>query len=185
MRGMAAPAGRWLGILALALSPLLIHLALVGWAEAAPPAPGASRIVTLGLVAASALPHALVNAALLALFGLTLLPGREPLITALARTLSGALSDEAVAYTRGVTWAWSLFFAAQLLVSPILFLAAPLPAWSFFVNVLNLPLVILMFAAEYAFRLRHLRDAPRHSLSDVMRMIGYIKERLSTVAGPG
>lgn len=183
MRRLTAPARRWLCGTVLAVLPLATHAALVGWAEA--PKPGTGEAVTLGLVAASAIPHALVNTGLLALFGLTLLPGREPLVTMLARRMSGAISADTVTYTRGVTWAWSLFFLAQLLGSLILFLAAPLAVWSFFVNVLNLPLVVLMFAAEYAYRLHHLEDAPRHSLADVMRMIGYIRERISTAASLG
>jgi hypothetical protein len=33
-----------------------------------------------------------------------------------------------------------------------------------------------MFAAEHAYRMTHLRDAPRHSMADIVRMIGYIKD---------
>ena len=57
-------------------------------------------------------------------------------------------------YTRRVTQAWSLFFAGQLVTSAALLAFAPRPVWSLFVNVLDLPLVALMFVAEYACRLR-------------------------------
>jgi hypothetical protein len=40
------------------------------------------------------------------------------------------------------------------------------------VNVLDIPLVATMFAAEYACRLCILRDPPRHSLAMILRMVG-------------
>jgi uncharacterized membrane protein len=114
---------------------------------------------SLGLAAAYGLPHAAIYLFLLWLFGRTLLPGREPLVTGLARSVRGALPPHQEVYTRGVTVAWCVFFAAQVAVSALLFLLAPLDAWSLFINVLNLPLLVLMFAAEYLYRtVRHPGD---------------------------
>jgi len=111
------------------------------------------------------------GASLLATFGLTLRPGHEPLITGMARRLHGDIAAELVTYTRNVTIAWTVFFAMQLALSIGLFCFAPLVVWSFFVNILDIPLVAAMFAAEYAIRLRVLRDPPRHSLSAIIGMI--------------
>jgi hypothetical protein len=42
------------------------------------------------------------------------------------------------------------------------------------VNILDIPLVVAMFATEYFCRLRCLRDPPRHSLDQVIRMVTHI-----------
>lgn len=183
----SAAVGRMTAFGVLSLSPLLVHGAL----SLGVPAQVAARwnfggqLVTASLVAASALPHTLAYAVLLSTFAISLLPGRDPVVTWLARRLSGPLGKPMLAYTRGVTWAWCLFFAAQLLTSLSLFTWAPLAVWSFFVNLLNLPLVGLMFAAEYAFRRVHMRDSPRHTLADMIRAIGYLRERFSRQRSSG
>ena len=186
MRLSAPPAKRALAFIGLGCVPLVVHVALAvnGWAHPGSE-PAAARLVTVSLVAASALPHTLVYLGLLTAFGVTLLPGRDPLITALASRMYGAISPEIRRYTRGVTWAWCAFFAAQLTASLLLFLLAPLPVWSFFVNVLNLPLVVLMFAGEHAYRMVRLRDAPRHGLADVLRIAAYLKESIAKQASSG
>jgi hypothetical protein len=127
----------------------------------------------LSFVTVSALSHWAIYASLLTTFALTLRQGHTPLITAMAGRLHGKLlSDEIIRYTRKVTIAWCLFFAAQLLTSVLLFVFAPLTVWSFFVNVLDIPLVVAMFAGEYAYRLHALQDPPRHSLAMIVQMVG-------------
>jgi uncharacterized membrane protein len=137
----------------------------------------------LSFIGASALAHWSIYASLLTTFALTLRPGRTPLITSMAHRLHGALSDEMIRYTRGVTIAWSLFFAAQLLTSILLFSFAPLTVWSVFVNLLDVPLVATMFAAEYAYRLYALRDPPRQSFAMILKMISECAERPSAGRG--
>lgn len=106
-----------------------------------------------GLLAADGLWHASMNIFMLWLFARTLWYGRVPLITGVARQLEGGeLAPEVARYTLRVTQAWSLFFAAQLLCSAALLLFATLPTWSLFVNVLNAPLIALMFVVEYGVR---------------------------------
>jgi len=95
---------------------------------------------------------------MLVVFGRTLAPGREPLVTGLARRVHGTLPPEIEAYTRRVNWAWCVFFAAMALASALLFEFASLESWSLFVNVLTLPLIALMFVAEYAYRIARFRD---------------------------
>jgi uncharacterized membrane protein len=137
------------------------------------------RSILPNLVAASAIPHTFAYLGLLAVFGTSLLPGRDALITALARHIHAPISDEMAAYTRKLTWLWCVFFAAQLSISLLLFLFAPLTAWSFFVNVLNLPLLVLMFVAEYVFRGFGLSDPPRHGVAYMTAMTAFIKEKIS------
>lgn len=96
--------------------------------------------------------HIATNLMLFFFFAQTLLRDRTPVITALATTLHGSLPDSIVRYTRGVTLAWALFFAGQILLSLIIFYWFSVETWSLFANVLNWPLVILMFVVEYICR---------------------------------
>lgn len=98
--------------------------------------------------------HIATNIMLCWFFAHTLFGGRTPIITTLARSIHPDIPDDVVRYTRTVTLAWSLFFVAQILLSLLIYSAAPISMWSLFANVLNWPLVILMFAAEYACRKR-------------------------------
>lgn len=125
----------------------------------------------LSFIGFSALGHWGLYASLLATFALTLRRGHTPLITGMAYRLHGSLSDEMIRYTRSVTVAWSLFFIAQLATSIALFCFAPLTVWSVFVNLLDIPLVVTMFAVEYAVRLRVLRHPPRHSFRMIFDMV--------------
>ncbi len=97
-------------------------------------------------------PAVAMNLILLWFFGRTLVPGRDPLVTSIARFVRGALEPDVERYTRRVTWAWCGFFAANAAISLALAALAPLAAWSLYANVLAYPLVALMFVAEYAYR---------------------------------
>ncbi len=96
--------------------------------------------------------HAIAYSALLIWFGMSLRAGREPVVTGFARRLRQTMPDGVVRYTRNVTIAWCGFFACQLIVSATLLLLTPQAAWSAFVTLLNLPLVVLMTLAEFACR---------------------------------
>jgi uncharacterized membrane protein len=115
------------------------------------------------------LPHVGAYLFLLWLFGRTLRPGNEALITRLATYVHGRLPEEINGYTRRVTWAWCLFFAGMALTSVLLFVLAPLSTWSLFANLLNLPLVAAMFLCEYAYRLRRYPDFSHASIPTVIR----------------
>jgi len=112
------------------------------------------------------LQHAGTNVMLAALFGVTLARGRQPLCSRFAEVVHGGLTSELVRYTRQVTLAWTLFFLAESLASTLLFLFAPIAVWSVFANFLTLPLVLLMFAAEYRVRLHKLPQLEKHSIMD-------------------
>src|SRR5216683_1184431 len=131
---------------------LCLMLAVFCWRSARP-----------SLVVASAIPHTVAYLGLLAVFGTSLLSGRDALVTALARRMHGPISDDMAAYTRRLTWLWCAFF----------------------VNVLNLPLLVLMFVAEYAFRGFGLRNPPRHGLAYMTGMVAFIREKMSKQASSG
>lgn len=104
-------------------------------------------------------------------FGLTLLPGRKPLCVHFAEIINGGMLPPAhESYARKVTVAWVAFFAGIVITSTLLFFLAPLATWSFFVNFLTLPLVALMFLAEFMLRRRLLTDLPTSHVLDAIRV---------------
>jgi uncharacterized membrane protein len=134
-----------------------------------------SRFTVGGPLVASAVPHAMAYLTLLVVFAVSLQPGREAIVTILARKARGALSGEIVRYTRRVTWAWCWFFVAQLMGSLVLLLFAPLDAWSLFVNLCNLPLIGAMLCAEYVYRQWRHATHPPERLADMVRSFRQIR----------
>ncbi|MEK6593169.1 MAG: hypothetical protein AABZ67_08790 [Pseudomonadota bacterium] len=125
--------------------------------------------VRWGLAAAHGIPHAVIYLSLLWFFGRSLWHGDESLVTRLARSVHGTLPPELAAYSRRVTYAWCVFFAMQLVVSVLLFKFASLGTWSLFINVLNFPLLALMFTGEYGYRIIRHPEFPQASLIDGIR----------------
>lgn len=122
----------------------------------------------IGLIAVDGVLHASLNLFLLWFFGRTLLNGKEPLITQISRRVNGEVKPEIAVYTRHVTMAWCVYFAAQVTVSLLLYLFAPLTVWSLFINVLNLPLLILMFVGEFVWRIIRY---PHHSRTTILKAL--------------
>jgi uncharacterized membrane protein len=131
-----------------------------------------------GLVVSSALPHALVNLGLLTVFGLSLRTGHVPVITALSHQIHGDLPPTIDEYTRRVTWAWCLYFLFQLAGSALLLAFAPIAWWSFFVNVLNAPLVAALFVGEKLTRSFWVTNPPHERLADIVQMVAWVGGRL-------
>lgn len=103
-------------------------------------------------------------------FGLSLRPGGVALCTRFADKAHGPLSPREVLYTRRVTAAWAMFFVGLLAVTLSLFAFAPLRTWSLFSNFWALPLVGVMFVAEYAVRRRRLPQLKRNGLVATMKI---------------
>ena len=118
----------------------------------------------IGLLMVNGVSNATLNLFLLWLFGRTLLRGKVPLISQISRHINGELKPEVVEYTRHVTIAWCIFFALQVIISLLLYVFAPVAAWSFFINVLNLPLLILMFVGEKTYRTVRFPNHPKTSI---------------------
>ncbi len=87
----------------------------------------------------------------------TLRPGSEPAITRIARMERDEFSDELYAYTRGVTWAWALFFSGLIVEAIALITFAPIEITLLFLNLINYALIAVFFLAEYIYRRIRLR----------------------------
>jgi uncharacterized membrane protein len=112
------------------------------------------------------------NVILALVFGITLAGNRVPLCTRIASAEHDPLEPGLARYTRQVTQAWTIFFAANAGISALLFIYAPVVVWSTFANVLGLPLVALMFGAEYLVRRRRLPHIRHASILGAIR--GYV-----------
>ncbi len=159
MERTASRAWKWLAIVSFIAFQLLAHFVLRD---------------SIGVLAVSGLTHAVANLLLLWYFARTLRAGSESLITRLARRVHGTLAPEMAVFTRRVTVAWCVFFAGQVVVSGLLLALAPLEAWSMFINLINLPLIVLMFAGEYLYRTIRYPDHPRASITRVLRAYGEV-----------
>lgn len=145
------------------------------WLKALAAAGMAGALVSIASVTdatiASGVPHTAIHATLLFAFAESLRTGREPLVTGVIARIRGPLPPELIAYGRHVTIAWSIYFAAQLAASGALIALAPLETWSLFVNVLSLPLMFVMFLAEFGYRTVRFRHLPRSRVADLVKVL--------------
>lgn len=124
------------------------------------------------------LQHVSLQLLLLMTFARTLIAGRQPLCTRFAEAVHAPLTAKHEVYARHVTIAWTLFFAAMALASTLLFFLAPLATWSVFANFLTLPLVALMFIAEYRVRRYVLPEMQNMHILDAVRAFRNTPARL-------
>jgi uncharacterized membrane protein len=128
-------------------------------------------------------PHLAVYAVLATVFTLSLRRGREPLVTALVRRVHGHLTPGMAAYSRRVTVAWAICFAAIVLISIALFALAPFELWAAFANFGAVLAMALLFLGEYALRYRLHPEFERASLGAALR--AYARhDRRATGSGP-
>jgi len=175
------PQARDLGAM-LALAPMLIGAVVLIWRwTGAPQAVLAAAaacyllsfywpLLTQNFTAIYLLQECGFYAILAAGFATSLQRGRVPLCTRLADKVHGPLSAQELRYTRRVTVAWLVFFLLNIALSVLLFEFASLRHWSLFVNFCSIPLVLLMFAAEYAVRRVVLPRAQRSGLMATLRV---------------
>jgi uncharacterized membrane protein len=117
------------------------------------------------------LPSVLIPCMMLAGFAPSLLPGREPLITRIAESISGPLSPEQRAYTRGVTWVWTVAVSGILLVTVALLLFWSPQAWSLFANFISYLVLGALFAGEYAVRRLRFPEKTPLNFRDFLRSV--------------
>jgi len=102
----------------------------------------------------------LINLLLGWFFARTLAPGREALITLFARLGHQPMPVEVVAYTRRLTWVWTVFFVAMAVISGALLALGAHAAWAWFTAVGSNLCIALLFALEYLYRRHRFPDRP-------------------------
>lgn len=158
--GLEHVAPRWLALALLVL--VLVRLALGRIAQ-----PTATRLDPRWLLAGAALLGALafvgnavaplkfypvlVNAALLALFGASLLRGPS-LVERLARLREPDLPPAAVRYTRRVTQIWCVFFIVNGSIAALTALYADTATWALYNGLVAYLLIGALFAGEWCVR---------------------------------
>ncbi|MCC6608700.1 MAG: hypothetical protein IT515_03360 [Burkholderiales bacterium] len=109
-------------------------------------------------------------------FGHTLRPGRMPLVERMARLVDRGehMPPELTAYTRALTWIWTLLPLAMAIASVLLAgLAAP-ATWSLFTNVLGYATLAALFFGEYPYRVRRY---PQYSHVNPVAVAARLAER--------
>jgi uncharacterized membrane protein len=101
-------------------------------------------------------------------FARSLFGNRIPLCTQVADKLHGPLRMAEVAYTRGATVAWAVFYTLIATAVVILFFTVPLRVWSLFVNFAVFGLIIVMVIVDHTIRHRVL---PRHDSGGILAAI--------------
>jgi len=134
----------WLSVTAGVAYPFLVY-GLLAWGHP-----------SLGMAPATLLflPPLCINLGLAWVFGRTLAPGREALITRFARLETPRPDVAVLAYTRRLTWVWVVFFVVMAAISATLAASGAREAWLWFTAVGNYLCVAALFAVEYAYRRR-------------------------------
>lgn len=125
-------------------------------------------------------PPVLINAALACVFGASLRPGRDPVISLFAGMEQGALPPDLARYTRLLTWIWTGLFAAMAGIALALALFGSLALWSTFTNLVAYALVAALFVGEYLYRrwrYRQYRHATLIELAANVRSAGLFTRR--------
>jgi len=175
-----APASPWNAVIV--IGPMLGAASVVAWQRrrrllAALAALGAAGLVVQAwrghdLPAGSlyVCQHVAIHLLLALVFGLTLLAGREPLVTALARRVhGGSITPAMAAYSRKVTLVWTGYFVVVATLSLVLYAVAPFDVWATFANLVTPFAILFMFIGEYLLRYRLHPEFERATLAQAVR----------------
>jgi uncharacterized membrane protein len=117
------------------------------------------------------LPSVLIPGALAWFFGRTLLAGREPLITTVARAARPATPDYLLVYSRHLTELWTGIFIAMALWDLVLASSASRAAWSFMANGANYVLIGATVTGEYLYRRWRFRDYDHPGFAEYLKIV--------------
>jgi len=174
-----APASPWNAVIV--VGPMLVAASVVAWQRRQRLLAALAAMTVAGLVFQAwrglDIPsgwlyvgqHVTIHLLLALVFGLTLQAGREPLVTALARRVHGAMTPGMAAYSRKVTVAWTGYFVVMATLSLILYAIAPFDVWAAFANLVTPLAILLMFIGEYLLRYRLHPEFERATLAQAVR----------------
>ncbi len=125
------------------------------------------------------LPPIAIPVSLLIVFGASLRPGQQPMVTRFALLTRGSLPPELITYTRAVTILWVVVFAALTLSAILLSLLASKELWSLATNFLHYLLIGAVFAGEYAWRRWRYRHLEHPGFLAYLRQLKPVRLRSS------
>lgn len=162
-------------LIALAFVPLCVGIAelrIGAWCAFAVLAAGAWWLVGRdGGAPFLYLPSVVIPAMLAWFFASTLRPGRESLITAVARAARPDTPDYLLRYSRTLTALWASLFAAMALWDALLAAFAPRSWWSVMANLANYFLVGAFVVGEYIFRRLRFREYSHPGFVEYVRIV--------------
>jgi uncharacterized membrane protein len=145
---------------------------LFGWLVGITILASALTAIWAGYASAIALllaPSVLANGFMFLLFGRTLLPGQEPLITRFRRIEIGHVAPKFAGYTRRLTQVWTLLFGAGTAASLLAALGGNIEIWSWIAFVVFPALTAALFLGEHVYRAYRYgpegRASPLHTLA--------------------
>jgi uncharacterized membrane protein len=125
------------------------------------------------------LPPIAIPLSLLIVFGASLRPGQQPMVTRFALLARGSLPPELITYTRSVTVLWVVVFAILTLSAVLLSLFASTEWWSLATNFLHYLLIGAVFAGEYAWRRWRYRHLDHPGFLAYLRQLKPVRMRSS------
>lgn len=106
-----------------------------------------------------------------AVFIRSLLPGNQPLVTAIGERVRGELGEQMRRYTKNVTVVWAVLLVAMTLWSALLPWLVGDWLWSIMTNFVNYILIGVLFVGEFTWRKLRFRDHVHPSFKDYMSIV--------------
>jgi uncharacterized membrane protein len=110
-------------------------------------------------------------------FGNTLLPGREPLVTAIGEASRGPLSAEMRSYSRHVTILWTAVFCLMAVEAFALTITGHPELWSWVTSIINYLLVGVLFLGEFLYRKKRFPDHNHPGFLEYVRIVVHSQAR--------
>lgn len=117
------------------------------------------------------IPPLMVSVFLLWLFGRSLAPKREALISQLANAYHGELPPHLELYTRRLTMIWTMYFALFAVSVFYLGFVNSESTWSFYFNLANYIVIAILVVGEYLIRIYRFKDIQHPSFIGFIRLL--------------
>ncbi len=117
------------------------------------------------------IPPVAIPLLLFCVFSFTLLPGKEPIVTAIGEASRGPLSKEMRSYTKIVTWMWSVIFLILITLGVALPLTGNQLLWSWTTSVWNYAVVGLIFLGEFIYRIWRFPDHDHPNFIEYIKIV--------------
>ena len=117
------------------------------------------------------LPTIIIPIFIMLFFGQSLLPGQEPIVTAIGESARGPLTKKMRIYTRRVTQFWVLIVFLLVALSIISFTNHWLVLWSFMASIGNYIVIVGVFVGEFCFRKMCFPDHDHPTFSEYLQIV--------------